>query len=347
MTAPRVRTIAFGDPQAPHETLLGLLNERGLLHDGRIREDVRLVSMGDHFDWGKGTPEERKAATDDGLRTLAWLASHEPDRAVILLGNHDLARVGELAHLDDDQFAEARREADRAYRDNAPERSEEAFSAAWGLPSWEVAARDFSAFSVAQRDLVRTLLDAGRVSLAFAPREDLLLTHAGVTVDELGALGLHADTSDAHVVAEALQERLRAAWAATPAKLVLPGLHHPGNALGEGTGMFFHRAGKGPRLPPPRRRYSPDRLPTGFSQGIGHIRDKKCRVLFDLPPSGRPEGSLRTLTIGEGHLRYDEGILPCPPGHARLLYLDGGLSHARREDYELLDVDALAVFRGR
>lgn len=344
--SPTRRVVAFGDPQASHDTLLTLLRSRGLLAGDRVRDDVRLVCMGDCFDWDKPTPEARAASTADGLKTLRWLASHPADQVVILLGNHDLARVGELATLDEAQFHEARREADRAYYDEQPERDEAAFRAAWDLPSWEVTARDLSTFSVEQRDLVRRLLDEERVSIAFAPREDLLLTHAGITVDELAVLGLPADTADATIVAAALQAALRKAWAGSPTRLVLPDLHVPGDGRGEGVGMFFHRPGRGPRAKIPRRRFAPDRLPTGFTQGIGHVRDKKSRALFDLPPSGRPEGAIRTLTIGERHLRYDLGVLPCPPGHARLLFLDGGLGHARTEDYELFDVDAMGVWAG-
>lgn len=337
------RALAFGDPQAPHDTLLALLDRRGLLVAGRIRHDVRLVAMGDHFDWG--AVEARAEATADGLRTLSWLASHDPAQVVILLGNHDLARVGELAYLDDVQFSEARREADQAYRHGAPPRDEESFRRAFALPSWEVAARDFSAFSVAQRDLVWDLLRAGRLRLAYAPREDLLLSHAGVTVDELAALGLAASERDARVVdmvlARVLAEAVSRAHAMGSPVLVIPGLHHPGDGSGEGTGMCFHRLARGPSPRPPRRRFSPRRLPTGFSQAIGHVRDKKARLLLDLPLSGRPEGGLRTLTVGEGHLRYDWGVLPCPAGHARCIYLDGGMGHAELARIELLDLEHL------
>lgn len=340
------RTVAVGDAQASHETFLGILEARGVLAQGRVREDVRLVCMGDYFDWDRPTAEARAAATADGTKTLRWLADHPADQVIILFGNHDLARVGELAELDDERFREARREADRAYYDDAPERNEAAFRAAWNLPSWEVTARDFSTFEVAQRELVRALLDQGRVHLAFAPREDLLLTHAGVTRDELLLLGLSEEIADAALVAQALQTKLAEAWAGSPSRLTIPGLHLPGDASGEGVGMFFHRPGRGPRSRIPRRRFAPDRLPTGFSQGIGHVRDKKSRALFDLPPAGRPEGAIRTLTMGERHLRYDLGALPCPPGHARLFFLDGGMGHARDEDYELFDVDALGVWSG-
>jgi 3',5'-cyclic AMP phosphodiesterase CpdA len=346
MAEPTLSFAAFGDPQAPHEVLLEILDQRHLLVGGRLHPSVRIVSMGDHFDWGDPDAASRETATADGLRTLAWLASHPPEQVVLLLGNHDLSRVGELAHFDDESFAEARREADRAYRDDAPERDEASFRAAWNLPSWEVASRDLSTFSVAQRTLVRRLLEEKRFQIAFAPREDLLLSHAGVTKDELTHLGLREDTADAFEIADALAHALAEGLSQAPHandRLVLPGLHHPGDAHAEGTGMFFHRLTRGPEMPRiPRRRFAAERLPTGFSQGIGHIRDKKTRTLLDLPPSGEKEGSLRTLTLGEGHLRYELGILPRPTDHARILYLDSGMGHTSPEAYELLDLERLA-----
>lgn len=344
--APALTFGAIGDPQASHEQLLDQLDRRHLLREGRLRPEVRLVSMGDHFDWGTPDAESRAAATADGLRTLAWLASHPPEQVILLLGNHDLSRVGELAHLDDEAYREARREADRAYRDDAPERSEEEFRQAWNLPSWEVASRDLSTFATEQRVLVRELLEAGRMLLAFAPSDDLLLCHAGITRDELAQLGLAEDTTDACEVAAALAQALRRGLEAAPHptdRVTLPGLHHPGDGQGEGTGMFFHRLCRGPQQPRlPRRRFTAERLPLGFSQAVGHIRDKKSRDLLDLPRSAEREGAIRSATYGEGHLRYERGVLARPPNHARILYLDGGMGHADADAYELLDLDRLS-----
>ena len=70
-----MRTIAIGDPQAPFVTFLGVLQHHRLLGaDGRLRADVHLVSMGDHFDFGK--PDVREQATADGEAILRWLADH-------------------------------------------------------------------------------------------------------------------------------------------------------------------------------------------------------------------------------------------------------------------------------
>ena len=55
----RTRHLAIGDPQAPLQTFLSILDHHQLLGDhGRLRDEVMLVSMGDHFDYG--TPEARE-----------------------------------------------------------------------------------------------------------------------------------------------------------------------------------------------------------------------------------------------------------------------------------------------
>ena len=64
-----------------------------------------LVSIGDHFDYDHKDPI---TAGQEGLRLLRWLADHDPAQVQLLLGNHDAARVMELAALTDDEFAVAR-----------------------------------------------------------------------------------------------------------------------------------------------------------------------------------------------------------------------------------------------
>ena len=87
---------------------------------------------------------------------------------MIIAGNHDLARVGELAEFDDARFAEAQADADAGYYGKRLDPPESAFRARWDLPSWEVAARDFSSFRTSQRALVATLLKSGRLMAAFS-----------------------------------------------------------------------------------------------------------------------------------------------------------------------------------
>src|SRR5262249_36905962 len=111
--------VAMGDPQTDIMTVFDILEVNGLLaSDGRLSPGVRLVSMGDHFDWGP--PAERARAAESGLALLDWLASHDPEQVTILVGNHDLARVGELFGMDDASFARAEAEADRGYYDGEP-----------------------------------------------------------------------------------------------------------------------------------------------------------------------------------------------------------------------------------
>ncbi len=237
---PRSTHVAMGDPQAPLETVLRTLDSHGLLGaDARVRADVALYSMGDHFDWGGAADVEQAAA--DGLALLSWLASHPADQVRLVLGNHDLARVGELASFDDETFREARALAVAAYA-RADEAAEgELLRRFPALPTAEVAARDFASFTVAQRELVTRLLRARRFRIAFPFGDAVLLTHAGVT-----SLDLDLDrtlTYDARALAARLNDRLDAALSTwTDGALVISGLYEPGAAArGEGGGIFYHR----------------------------------------------------------------------------------------------------------
>jgi hypothetical protein len=101
----RKRQVAIGDPQTTLEKLLRILDEHDLLgDDGRLDPDVRLLSIGDHFDFdgGAASPE---TIGQEGRRIVRWLAEHPPDQVVLLLGNHDTARVMELAFETDEGFA--------------------------------------------------------------------------------------------------------------------------------------------------------------------------------------------------------------------------------------------------
>jgi hypothetical protein len=342
-------TLAVGDPQAPLEKLLEILASRDLLaENGMLREDVRLVSIGDHFDWGP--VRERARAAYDGLRTIAWLAAHPADQVILLAGNHDLARVGELADYSDDKFERARAEADRGYRDEHPVRPEPAFCAEFDLPSWEVASRDLSAFRSAQRDWVTALLRSGRLRIA-VELEGVLLTHAGVSTVELDRLALDAHArTDATAVAQALEARfVRAlrAWRGEP--LSIPHLHAPGNCAGEGGGMLYHRFTThtpdewSVREDGLRRRAHVSQLAPGLAQAIGHIRDKKSLQLLGLDASNATIGLLRTLTVLEGRWRYAIGAEPSPSrAAATLVHLDGAMLDADPRTYQLFDLDRRA-----
>ncbi|MEQ1735597.1 MAG: metallophosphoesterase, partial [Rhodoglobus sp.] len=99
------RSVALGDPQAATDKLFALLDHHGLLgEDGWLRPDVQLVSIGDHFDFGTRAQGTIARARRDGPRFLRWLAAHPPSQVTILFGNHDAARVMELAFADDERF---------------------------------------------------------------------------------------------------------------------------------------------------------------------------------------------------------------------------------------------------
>jgi hypothetical protein len=348
----RPRRLAIGDPQGPLPKLLEILDRHEALgDDGRLASTVHLVSIGDHFDWGQ--PADRERAAADGLAVLAWLAAQPPDQATLVLGNHDLARVGELAGFDDAGYRAARGEADAAYRSGAVDRAAQArfLERHPAFPTAEAAARDISTFSVAQRTLVTSLLRARRFVLALAAAPDLLLCHAGVTLDELLALGLPPE-APATAIAEALNAALDAAcehW--TPGEpLAIPGLHRPGSAAQEeGRGMLFHRPanpereGEDAKLydGPPRRRFDPRRLPAGLTQAIGHIRDAKCREILGPWADGGAavDGPLRHLRVAGGAVRYRRGLPEAADARAAtLLFLDGGIFWANAAHYELLDL---------
>ncbi|MCG8417235.1 MAG: metallophosphoesterase [Proteobacteria bacterium] len=355
----RARHFAIGDPQAPLERFFAILDRWALLDDtGWLQPDVALISMGDYFDWGGRA--DRLRASASGLALLAWLAAHPRDQVTILLGNHELGRVGELASFADENFAEAHALAVEAYRGGNIDvrREAEVLDRFPALPTIELAARDFSTFSVAQRELVTALLRAGRLRAA-AARGPVLFCHAGVTLDDIEALGLdihrplHAgEIADA--LNRALDERV-AGWAGEA--LDINNLHRPGDReYGEGRGIFYHR----PSNPAVeydstlfhgtyRRRYDPRRLPLGVVQVIGHINDRKCRQL--LGPWADDEtaipGMLRHLTTDGASVRYTSRLPEIWPPHidsrsALMIFTDGQMNRTAPDTYELLDISAWA-----
>jgi hypothetical protein len=360
----RTRRLAIGDPQAPLGRFLEILDRNDLLAaDGRLHPEVFLVSMGDHFDWGPA--DERAAGAESSVRLLSWLGAHAADQVLLLAGNHDLARVGELAAFGDADFADAHAEATalRAIPMSDPDRAarRRAFLERHpALPSVGVAARDWSQFEARQTKLVDALLRAGRFRAAWAPAPDLLLVHGAITPDDLDALGVPAAArADARVVAEVVQEVLEAAVLARDegASLDLEPLHRLGDAAnGESRGIFVQRPadpGRGdPELfaGPPRRRFDPRILTPGLAQVTGHVRDQRCRELMPHWSEERgamgPEGPLRRLWTDGRRVRYgrrlpdDAERAAQAAGEAALLYFaDGGMNHAAPADYELLDLD--------
>ena len=334
----------MGDPQAPFATVLSVLDRHGLLQGNgeTLRDDVQLVSMGDHFDWGHAS--ERKKATNDGAALLEWLCSHPPEQVIVIAGNHDLARVCELAPFTSDAaFEAAWTLATAAYQGGTPdpELSRQFLQRYPHLPDAESLARDFSCYSVRQQKLVTALLNSGRFKLGHA-HKGLLLVHAGVTAEDFALVGpVPTSAEQAATRLNAFLEERVARWNGGP--LDLTPIHQPGSAQrGVARGVLFHR----PAVPkegdlqfqgPPRRRFDPRGLPAAFPQAIGHVRDKKCRELLgEWADSSAPlDGPLRALKIDGEAVRYGRGT----PTDARLYFLDAGMNHLGKEGYELFDLE--------
>lgn len=359
--APTGRLVAMGDPQTGTRRLLEGLAAKGLLgQEGWLREEVRLIVLGDYFDFGPAL--ERRETGEEGLRNLAWLAAHSEDQITLLAGNHDLARVGELLGLTDASFEEAHEAACRLYppacdgREPSDEEVAEFLGAYPSFPTVEVAARDLSSFLTAQRDLILLLLKTKRLRLATA-RDKLLFCHAGITNSDLAAAGFSDPREpDASELAAFLNSRLDEAlhsWSQREA-LSIAGLHQPGSAkTGEGGGILFHR----PQYPdgdrtafcgPQRRRYDPQELPRGVIQVVGHIGDQKCRQLLrPWVKDGEPavSGALRHLKLGKDGPAYRLGAGTWSAGDTGLLFVDGGMNRSSPKSYEFLDVLQMTVWK--
>ena len=153
MSRAAARTLVMGDPQAPFARVLEVLEaNRALGADGRLAPDVTLVSIGDHFDYDLKHPIE---AGRQGVAVLRWLASHDPAQAVLLLGNHDTARVMELIGLDDERFAEPGRSRARC-RENR--RATRTSSGASRHSDRGTGRARHASYSEKQRDMVIELL---------------------------------------------------------------------------------------------------------------------------------------------------------------------------------------------
>ena len=352
-TTTTTKLLAMGDPQAPLRTVRGVLAHHGLLgsvDDATLRPGARLLSIGDHFDWG--SVADRRRSADDGEALLSWLASHDPAQVVLLAGNHDLARVGELLGVSDEVFQRLQVLADKHYNGGKDVDDEAAFFRACSFsPSTEMVARDLSAYRASQQTLVSRLLLDRRLRLAHA-EGGLLFTHAGVTRKALMRLGLD-DGDPAELIADALNRALddsvdRCLRATVPVPLVLPGLHCPGDGIGEGDGVLYHRptfVDNDEWLEP--RRYDPRRLPRGLWQVVGHVRDKRCVDALKgwSEPKTPVVGVVRHLVSHAGQVVYRHGLPPprasLPADAAVVLFIDGAMQECPPENYQLLDVAAV------
>ena len=335
------RWFAAGDPQTTPERFFAVLRRYDLLDSGgRLRDDVGLVSMGDHFDFHGELAEVERA----GRTILEWLLAHSSEQVKILAGNHDLARVMELAFETDASYAEEKRTPPEEFAARFPR-----------IPTPGVANRDYVSFSEAQRALVQRALLEGRMRLALtatiADGTRALFTHAGVTERELGLLGFSGDVRpDAETIARALEARLdraieavREAWTnGRRAELDLSPVHVPGTTGQEGGGLLYHRASSAKTkwaLDPDRpRRFDPQSLPRHLVQVAGHTTHPKCLEELEgwIDPSARDKHlAIRTLVSADGEPRYRAGV---DARAGSLVMIDPGFAKAPIESIELLAI---------
>lgn len=347
-----MRRVVLGDPQAPFAHTTALLERSGVLAGDRLRDDVELISIGDHFDYDLRTPD---VSREEGLRTLRWLASHEQVR--LIFGNHDAARVVELATVTDAEFAAARTLAldieatkSREGRAAAKQREANEFHPRFPhLSTYGIVARDYASFSEEQRALVVELLLAGRFHLALdgslPDGRPVILTHAGLTH---GEKIFSAAAIDAHFRA-AIESR-RADWlrgVITP--LSLEPLSQAGTRGEEAGGMLAHRPSDPDREsadpawerdPARPRRFAPWELPP-ITQVCGHTNHASC--LRELARWATPaakahrHAGIRTLRWDGEQAVYDLGVLPPKQGAADLILVDGELRDPANRA-ELLDL---------
>ena len=356
------RTFVMGDPQAPFAKVLEVLDRHHLLVGDRLAPDAELISIGDHFDYDHLDPV---TAGKEGVILLKWLASHDPTQVRIILGNHDVSRVMELASLDDAAFGAARAFAKQI---DAGTKTADEFRAAYPeLPPPGVVGRDYASFHAEQRALVVELLLAGRFMLATVGElagRDVLITHASVTQRELDLLGIPA-LRDPHAIALALRaflvaavERVRGDWergVITP--LDLSPLHFPGGAGLEGGGMLYHRPSNpavGSLFDQARpRRFDPRTLPRGLTQVAGHSGHAKCvhelGAWVSATAAARKHGGVRTLIVDGNDVSYELVTAGRPFSLARgadaaeVVLVDGEMRRVGSDEIDLLPLDQAAL----
>jgi hypothetical protein len=370
--APPTRRVAIGDPQSSSERFFGALAAHRLLgEDGWLRADVRLVAMGDYFDYRVA---ERDQGRIEGVLILGWLAAHARDHVTILFGNHDAARVMEFATVDDARFRAAAEAATPVVslprtRPGGTLNNDRAAGEAQFLRDYPelatpgYAARDFNAFTVEQRALVQRMLLADRFDLAATAAVlgvPVLMTHAGVTKREIEYLCLR----DHHVqtIASALSLRLAGAvrtvsdaWrAGQPMAMSLEPLHVAGAGGEEGGGLLYHRpadperpgadpswesGARGPRKYDPRTA-----LPRGLAQVVGHTgHSKACKEMprWRADDCDDARGGVRTLRVdANGDATYRRGVHKAEPRDAVMYMTDPEMHYvATAADVAILELD--------
>jgi len=360
------RWFAVGDPQSSPERFFTFLDRAGALgDDGMLRGDVGLLSIGDHFDYGL----DAERAARDGLAIVRWLSEHPPSQTVLIAGNHDLCRVGELAFETDESFAKARAIGERVMAlekidPNLPEIAE--LTAAFHqrfprIPGPRLAGRDFNGFTTEQRRVVQSLLVQRRFALAATGDVDdtrALFIHAGVGPRELSLLGVAVEPEP---LARALNawldravDRVAEAWSrGESAALDLEPLHIAGTTGVEGGGFLYHRPVNLQRTEVPDpvrpRRFDARALPRDLLQVVGHTAHRKSRE--ELRPwvgaraAAIDNGGIRTLRVTDDGPHYEMGVLPHERGAATMIMIDAGMSDPTIDEYPLLPIASVRVDR--
>ncbi len=356
------RWFAIGDLQTTFDRFMQVLARHGLLSEGRLASDVGLIAVGDYFDFGVVDESNAHVVGGEGTRIVRWLVEHPAEQTVVLLGNHDLARVQELAYETDDGFRDAQRFARQVAQ--RPELRDKFLATYPRIPTPEVALRDFSAFMVEQRTLLRTLLMEGRVGLAVAAArggEDLLVTHAGVTTVDLANAGSSATTVPA--IADDLNRflsdrvsRVAPMWKRDEnAELDLAPLCVFGVSGHEGGGLVYHRPADPDRdgildrhweMNAERvRRFDPRTLVPSLRQACGHTSHARCIKELprwtDVPTANAAAGFIRCLSVDGEDVRYRVGT----EAHAKtsLLLIDGDINRIPVNAYDILPLDGVRL----
>ena len=356
------RWFAIGDLQTTFDRFMQVLAHHDLLRDGLLANDVGLVTVGDYFDFGVVDESNAHVVGNEGTRIVRWLAEHPPEQTVVLLGNHDLARVQELAFETDEGFREAQRFARQVVQ--RPELRDRFLATYPRIPTPEVALRDFSSFMVEQRALLRTLLSEDRVGFAVAAaREgcDLLVTHAGVTTVDLANAGSSATTvptiaDDLNRFLRYAVSRVAPAWQrGENAELDLAPLCVFGTSGHEGGGLVYHRPADPDRdgildrhweMNPERvRRFDPRTLVPNLRQACGHTSHARCVKEMprwtDVSAANAVAGFIRCLSVDGEDVRYRVGSVP----HAEtsLLLIDGDINRVPVSAYDILPLDGVRL----
>jgi hypothetical protein len=376
--ASRRKWYAVGDPQTSALKFFEILHHHGLLaHTGWLRSDCGLIVCGDYFDF-KPRPEDpsfdtlkkkREWMGNQGLMILKWLTTHPLDHIVVLIGNHDVARVCELDAFDDERFDKAYdlgvellsdvREG-RLHQEEAQRVFYEAYPR---LVSPRIALEYFPAFQARQKEFLRRLLQLRRVQItahgSIRGRKPVLITHAGITTQTLTHLQLKHSTAPEHICLEMNRFFFNKAalslqgWRlGRSSPLDLKPLVLPTTREQVGGGVLSHRPIDPNTCRDPKllrgltpARYDPRDLPHGLTQIIGHVGHEKCVEAMprwlDNKNTHKKLGNIRTLQIHKDKVHYNYCFVANQQIDTSIFMIDGLMQKCMSQDYEILPLETL------